>query len=328
MFNNKNIPIIKSENFFQSKYDEFKRVNNSSDEEKSYSFTTNKLKKDVLNLMLNDDDSHYNIKGKMGDKLEEFFDKGIIVPTFQKKSSYFDTLSMFWSKVRKRQTKVLAFFNPEKNNITLMMSNLRDKNGEIEAKNLTKLLVHEIIHFCARNNHENYKEIYFNTFLKFYTSFFRNLYGKEIFNKIENDKYYKACLYTMMECLFFNEDPKMDSLGGILVWPDAFAAPFHMMKNKLFKGNDKPGEILEKGRAGMKDLLINYQNVGSDEKNVKKYAAIHMGLFFTYQDMFPNKNITTFPYQELIATSEVASIMSEYKYQQNAVDLINSTEIK
>ncbi len=312
---------IESKNFYQLKYNNFVKLIKSN---RLVGYSNEEVINDITSLMFEDKENE-SMQENIGDQITKFFNKGKIIPVFTNKSTFFDTISAFWKKLSKKQTKVLAYFDPDADNITLLLTNLRDfRSGNIHSKNLTNLLIHEIIHYCAKNNITEFKKLFSQNISDFYKIFYRKLYGTDIFDKMVHDHLFDASMRMMTKCMIFNE--KNLESGNIVLWPEIIN-PLHKYIAKKYL-NPEETKVIDKACTLLKELILNYEKVGKSEEMVKKFAPIHLALYKTYQERFPQEKILTFPYQELLAPSEIISISSEFDRSKEIFELINSTEMR
>jgi hypothetical protein len=194
----------------------------------------------------------------------------------------------------------MAFYVPKYNKIYLVLSNSANIFTHIPNDIISLLMIHELMHMFAKSKQSQFKNIWMDTFIKYYTEIYNML-----FNVPKNEidpKYIEKIVNHQIKYFDTNRN---------------FTPASAFLKYKKMLSELKDKSPLEDKKF---DLILDYYIFlgylyRSDQnrwaKEWTKYYHIVKILEMAYKRAFNFKNVTTMCTQEILIPSEVAAICSE-----------------
>lgn len=267
--------------------------------------------KDLLKTQVFEKTKKFNI---LKNTLTNLVDKDIIIPIiFSNNDDFIHLLNHF--KIFEYEKRIMGFFEPEKNQIFLLLNNLSlGPTGSISNTDIFSLVIHELIHYSMKNLTSSFISIFNDYLFSFYKKLFCNLFSIE---NIPDDLItnYLNGLY-ILETKF--EDKLMfEYLNKILAFAiskmdkekaNIFLKLFKTLFNLLSKEPDN--------ETGNK--LIEISSKFLEQPFYKSYKETFFEMNPNLKNYFnSNKNenkrkfsLKSIFYQEFLASSEVIAILA------------------
>lgn len=243
-------------------------------------------------------------KGKnVVSQVEKLTKQDLIIPCYKSKN----ILSFLKHKLSKSHEKgIMAFYSVDDKKVIVIIDNSSTVFGSSSNNEIASTTIHECMHLVAGKNVSKFVQVFGNHLHEYYTEFFKDYFQIDNISKSTCQQYIKfmmnfekrgasyanrqlANLYRLLQKLF-KEDSKLDDKD------------FEMRLRNLI--------------VAAKIFIVNYSSL---MKSYKNFMMVFTSLNRAYLRAFREKNTYTFPIQEMISLSEVASVYSEMKPHDSVI---------
>jgi len=251
-------------------------------------YTSDSLKKRYIKSMEKSDRA-----SELSSKISELVNRRLIVPCFLTKNVFRFAISKMFSTSVNRS--IMGMYMPDKKKIFLLIDNNINLFGFASNDWLASLTIHEGIHMFSDNKPSEFYNLFKNELLEFYSYVFTKIFQlKKIDNRrLEN-------ILKFIQSIEMNMNVDNSTLKSY--WKRLL--PFKKDSNLDEKKFDKT----------LQDYIVIIKIFWKDLRafmfSMRNYNHILGPLYTTYSDIFSVRPSTT-AIQELIAPSEIISILSE-----------------
>jgi hypothetical protein len=226
--------------------------------------------------------------------IEDLIRKDIIVPCFTKKN----LLHLLRHKATSSPASqgLMGFYSPVKNKIYILFDNRVKFLSWADNDDLSKVTIHEMMHYVAKNHKKTFYNVFKPDFIKYYRAFYKRFAGVDI-----PTKQLELMIIGAIKMFEWEED-----VNGRTI--ETYKKYLHkVVKLKKSEQNlviDVP----------MENAYLYWTNPNGfmfRAKTNKETNRLVFSLWDAYEDAFNLVRPNTFPVQELIFPSEVCAISSE-----------------
>ena len=213
--------------------------------------------------------------------------------------------------------------------MTRIFLNLRNLSicatGSVSNSSIISLMLHELMHYAYQNSNKAYMDIFNEYIHNFYKTFFNDYFEQEIPNKLI-DKYVKS-LYIFEKAMKGKE--MFENLNNILEYAQTKGDKnLAHMNSKAFEKLFLylSGEVKNEVGIKLSELSRNFFTKSMITSYRETFNKMNPEIAKRYEGINDSVNFASVFYQEFIATSEVAAMISGLLVKEIYKQQINLNE--